>query len=158
MTWNDLKVLTDDRWPMGSAWYYYTSESEKLVFGHNNGHLYTSTSEGDDDSNWDGYRIEPIIPFPDERRFKRILEIWASIAEMQSHSIDIYWRGGDTVAEVEGQPWILLGSISMNNPSNAVLYVDRIARLHQIKWGTDLKSEPFSVNTLRFGFQMQGGY
>jgi len=78
------------------------------------------------------------------------------VAETVAASIDFYWRGGDTVAEVEQQDWTSLGSISMNNPAKPVIYPDRTERLHQIKWGTDLKSEPFSVPELQFGYVTLG--
>jgi len=157
LTWNDLIILTDDVWPTQHAWAYYINESPSLVFGNSNGHLYSSTSEGDNASDWDGYRIEPIIPF-DTRYFTRLLEIWISIAEKINASIDFWWRGGDTVGELEQETWISLGSISMNSPSDPVIYPDQTARLHQIKWGTNLKSEPFSVNDIKFGYVTQGKY
>lgn len=159
MTWNDLIVLTDDVWPSARTWAYYTSQSSKLVFGQSNGHIYTSTSEGDDGSDWEGYRIEPIIPFPGKgKNMTRLLEIWFGIAEHQMGSLDIYWRGGDTTGEVEGAAWTSLGSLSMASPDDPVIYPDQTARLHQIKWGTDKKSEPFSVNEIKFGFVAQGSY
>lgn len=159
ITWNNLRVETDDIWPSASTWAYYTSESHKLVFGNSNGHLYSQSSEGDDTANWDGYRIEPIIPFPEHgKKFTRLAEVWIDIAETQAHSIDFYWRGGDTIAETKTQAWASLGSISMNDPTNAVIYPDISAKNHQIKWGTDLKSEPFSIPALRLGYVTQGSY
>lgn len=159
MTWTELIVLTDDVWPSARTWAYYTSESAKLVFGASNGHLYTSTSEGDDASDWEAYRIEPILPFPGKgKNMVRLLEIWFGIAEHQIASLDVYWRGGDTVGEVEGAAWTSLGSLSMASPDDPVIYPDQTARLHQIKWGTDKKSEPFSVNQIKFGYVIQGSY
>lgn len=159
LTWNDLIVLTDDVWPTTHAWAYYTSESSKLVFANTDGQLYTQSSEGDNTANWDAYRIEPVLPFPGGGQNQiRILEIWASIAEKQSHSLDFRWRGADTVAELEQEAWISLDSINMNSPANPVIYPDRTARKHQIQWGTDLKSEPYSINELRIGYEVQGIY
>jgi len=158
-TLNDLIAETDDVWPSARTWAYYTSESHKMVFGNSDGHLYIQSSEGDNAAAWDGYRIEPIIPFPEYgKRVSRVLEIWMKIAETVAASIDFYWRGGDTVAEVEQQAWTSIGSISMNNPTDPVIYPDRSAKLHQIKWGTDAKSEPFSIPELKFGYEMQGSY
>lgn len=158
-TWNDLILETDDVWPTAKSWAYYTSESHKVVFGGRDGNIYTSTSEGDSGSNWEAYRIEPVLPFPGNgHRVTRILEVWADIAEKQSHSLDFYWRGGDTVGELEQESWESLGSISMDSPDDAVLYINKWARLHQVKWGTDLKSEPYSVPELRFGFVSEGIY
>lgn len=157
ITGNDLIVLTDDIWPSSDTWAYYTSESSKLVFANTDGHLYTQSSEGDNDTDWDAYRIEPILPFPGEDKI-RILEVWASIAEKQTHSLDFSWRGGDTVGEVEQAAWASIGSISMNSPDDAVTYTDRTERKHQIKWGTNLKNEPYSVNELRIGYEIAGKY
>lgn len=157
MTWNDLIVMTDDAWT-ASKWVDYTAESSKLVMDGNNGQLYASTSEGDDAGDWPAYRIEPILPLPDKTKMKRLLEVWFGIAQTQAANVDIYWRGGDTPGEVEGVAWTSIGSISMNDPDNAVIYPDRTARLHQIKWGTDLKNEPFGINEIRIGYRMQGNY
>jgi len=44
------------------------------------------------------------------------------------------------------------------NGSNPVLYIDQVARCHQIKWGTDLKDEPFSINGIRIGYVSAGKY
>ncbi len=157
MTWNDLIILTDDAWP-ADFWTNYTSETSKLVMDGNNGHLYASTSEGDDVANWEAYRIEPILPLPDKTRMKRILEVWFGVAQKQAANIDLYWRGGDTPGEVKGASWKSVGSVSMNNPDDAVIYMDETARLNQIKWGTDLKSEPYGINEIRIGYRMQGNY
>jgi len=98
------------------------------------------------------------LPLPGMNNFHRLLEIWLDIAETETPSVDFYWRGGDTVGEVEAASWTSLGSISMNSPANAVLYIDKTARLHQIKWGTDLKDEPFNVNGIRIGYVTQGRF
>lgn len=159
ITWDDLIVLTDDVWPGPRSWAYYTAESSKLVFGQSNGHIYTSTSEGDNGSDWNGYRIEPIIPFPGKgKNMTRLLEIWPGITEHQVGNLDFYWRGGDTTGKVAGADWTSLGSLSMASPDDPVLYTDQTARLHQVKWGTDKKSEPFAVSELKFGFVSQGSY
>ena len=159
ITWTNLRVLTDDVWPSPRTWAYYTSESSHLVWGASNGHLYTSSSEGDDTADWDGYRIEPVLPFPGKgKNMTRLLEIWVGIAEKQAHSLDFYWRGADTVGELEQEAWTSLGALSMDSPDDPVLYTDQTARLNQIKWGTDLKSEPYSVNEIKLGYVIQGSY
>lgn len=98
------------------------------------------------------------MPFPDKKKMTRLLEIWFGIAEKQAHSLDIYWRGADTVGELEQEAWTQLDSLSMDSPNDPVIYPDQTARLHQIKWGTNLKSEEFSVNEIKFGFITEGPY
>ncbi|GAH08882.1 unnamed protein product, partial [marine sediment metagenome] len=147
MTWADLiieiggtGVWTD----CGSnTWFDYTSEKNRLVLANTNGYTYMNSSEDDDGSNWDAYRVEPILPFPEPENMHRLLEIWPGIAYKKAANLDFYWRGGDTVAEVENESWTSLGLVSMNSPSTPVLYTDQTARLHQVKWGTDLKDELF---------------
>jgi len=158
MTWNDLIVLTDDVWPTQHTWSWYLNEAPSLVFGNSDGQLYSSTSEGDNASAWEGYRIEPVLPIADGKQFIDIKEIWLNIAEKVNASIDFYWRGGDTVGEVEQEAWTSIGSISMNSPDDPVIYPNKMARLPQIKWGTDLKSEPFSINEIRIGYEIRRGY
>ena len=158
MTWTDLSVLTDDIWPTQHTWAYYLNESSSLVFGNSDGQLYTSTSEGDNTANWDGYRIEPILPIADGKHYYEIKEIRVSIAEKINASVDFYWRGGDTVGEVEQEPWTSVGSISMDSPDDPVIYPNKMAKLPQIKWGTDAKSEPFSINEINIGYEIRRGY
>lgn len=141
------------------TWYLSTySQIKQLVYGDEDGHLYVQTGEDDNTGNWDGYRIEPILPMSDPKQKKRLIEIWADISYTINKDLDFYWRGGDTEGEVDSQGWTSLGSINMNDPANAVLYCDQTARLHQIKWGTDLKDEYFSINGLTFVYSPQGKY
>ena len=158
VTWDDLVTLTGDVWPTTESWFYYTSESFELAFGNTDGHLYIVSSEGDAGSNLDGYRVEPIMPICDGITMLRILEIWISFSNRQDIELDFYWRGGDSVGEVTNGSWTSLGSINMEDPDSAVLYIDQTARYHQFKWGTDAKSEYFSVDNIKIGYETQGKY
>jgi len=155
-TWTELAVLAGGVWPGEDGWTKYTTESRLLVMGNTDGHLYMRSSEADVATDIDGYRIEPIIPFPDPKQFKRILEIWIDCTHRVDADLDFYWRGGNTVSEVKNAKWNSIGLINMNAPTEPVLYPDLYARLHQFKWGTDKKDEPFSIDAIRFGYYMQG--
>ena len=74
------------------------------------------------------------------------------------NNVHTWWRGGDTVSEVEASGWTALNDISLNNPANAAVYLDQMERLHQIKWGTDGASEKFTINEIKFNFIPQGKY
>lgn len=158
MTWTDLAVLTGGGWPTTETWYYYTSESFELSFGVDDGHLYIVSSEADAGSNLDGYRIDPILPICDGITMLRVLEIWISFSNRQNINIDFYWRGGNSIGEVTNELWTSLGLINMNDPANAVLYIDQTARFHQFKWGTDAKDEYFSIENIKIGYESQGPY
>jgi len=164
-TWNDLMALATDTGTWNDVldsytWYHYINEVDQLVWANTDGYIYYRASDDDDTSNLDAYRIEPVIIFPgdnDNIYYKRILEIWLDIAEKRDVDVDFYWRGGDSPGEVDNESWTSLGSINMNG-SNPVLYIDQVARCHQIKWGTDLKDEPFSINGIRIGYVSAGKY
>ncbi len=158
LTWNDFVTLTGDIWPTDKAWLYYTSESDKIALGNSNGHTYLISSEGDAGSNLDGYRLDPILPICDGISVIRLLEIWIAFSNRQDIDLDFYWRSGDSVGEVLNSSWTSLGSINMDEPDNAVLYIDQTARLHQLKWGTDLKNEYFSIDNIKIGYTAQGKY
>ena len=101
-------------------------------------------------ANLDGYRIEPIMGFGDPFVFKTLQQVWFGITEGGDYSIDLYWRGGDTAKEVEGESWAFVDSLNLNNPSNPVINTSRVARLHQLKWGTNGNDEKYCINWLKF--------
>lgn len=139
------------------SWAYYASLASYLVAADTDGHLYTHTGESLPGSSvLDGYRIEPILDFGDPKRKDFLKEIWFQIGYAASHSIDVYYRGGDTEAEVKNQAWTSVGSISCNSPAKPVVYVEQSARLHQIKWGTDTDTEYFEISKIIFKFIPQG--
>ena len=166
-TWNDLIIALGGSGALWTAagtdtWAKYTSERyDTLILSNTDGQLYEYSSEGDAGSDFDGYRIEPMLNF--QKNNKSVVnEIWFSIAERGTYSIDIYYRQGDNVGDVKAASWTALGSISTDNPSNAVVYtpdsLHSAARYHQIKWGCDAAAEPFSVNSIQFRYVPEGRY
>lgn len=158
--WTDLGALGyttwDDIGPL--RWADIVSTLPYMVTGNTDGHTYYNGSEGNAGSNFDGYRVEPIMDFgrPEDRDL--LLEIWFGIADAGSYSIYCSYRGGDTEAEVENSSWTTLPEVSCDSPSNAITRCAETNRLHQIKWGTDSANEPFSVNTIQFRYVPQGRY
>ena len=140
----------------GRSWSYYTSLAEYLAYANTDGHLYNHSGEVDlTTADLDGHRIEPIMSFGNEKRKDLLKEVWFQFAYYGTHSIDIYWRGGDTVAEVTNEAWTSIGSIALNSDKPTV-FPGRSARLHQIKWGTDSDSEYFEVTGITFKYDEQG--
>jgi hypothetical protein len=80
------------------------------------------------------------------------------LAAVGNYSLDVYYRGADTVGGCEGAAWLQLDAVSCNTPSNAVCYTAQNNRYHQLKWGTDAANEAFSVNAIEFKFVPQGNY
>ena len=157
-TWNDLITSLGGAgavWTGASVntWAFYTATRQRLVYGNTAGKLHYRGGESLAGSNLDGYRIEPIVHFGNRHQFKFLREIWFEMGNTGNYSIDVSWRGGDTVGELIGQAWTSLPSLSVNSPSRAVVNVARNARLHQIKWGTDKKDEKFQVNAITFVYE-----
>ena len=156
-TWNDFITELGGSgavWSDAGAntWAYYTSARQRLAYANTNGHLYYHTGEGLTGSNLDGYRIEPIMGFGNRNRMDLLEEIWFDLAVAGSYSIDISHRGGNTAGEVNAASWTSLDSVSHNSPAYPVTRLGKNHKLHQIKWGTDLKSEKFAVNGITFKF------
>lgn len=147
--WTDAGVNT---------WSDYTQTKTRLVFGNIDGWLYYHFGEDANTGNIDGYRIEPIMDFGDPLRQDTLEEIWFQPGNTGSFSIDVYHRYGETVGEVINASWTALDSVSINSPKNPVTRCAKNARLHQIKWGTDLKDEKFEVNGIEFKFVPGGKY
>lgn len=156
-TWQNL-IDEYTTWPSGMAWDVFISAQPQLVFGQTDGHLYSNSGEDDNGSAFDGYRIEPILDFGNPDMKKRVLEVWFGIQSGGNYDLHVYWRGGDTVTECGSASWESLGDLNIDNPTNAVLYVDKTARFHQIRWGTDGASESFAINEIRIKYQVQGEY
>ncbi len=140
------------------AWTRTAGEHQKLVMANANGFVYSSEGNDADGGAWDGHRIEPVLHFGLPEHKKLLSEIWLGIVSGGNYSIDISWRGGDTVKELLAQSWASLGSISLNNPDPPLLYCEKSARFHQLKWGTDAKDEDYSVNWIDLHFTDQGRY
>lgn len=161
-TWNDFisEIGGTGIWSDAGSntWADYTHHKTRLVHGHEDGHLYYQYGETDNGSHIDGYRIEPVLDFGDSTRKDTLSEIWFSIGKAGSFSIDVYHRSGETLGELEDESWTSVGSISCNNPATPKINVNQTARLHQIKWGTDLGDEKFEVNKIVFKFIPQSNY
>ena len=161
LTWNDLAALGYSTWnDFGlMRWADLISSTPYMVSGNTGGHVYMDSTEGNLGAAWNGYRTEPILPLPLQGNARSLLlEIWFSLASVGNYSMNVWYRGGDTVGECSSAPWTVLTEVSCNSPSNAVCYLSENNRYHQIQWGTDSASEPFSVNAIEFKFVPQGAY
>jgi hypothetical protein len=158
-TWNDLitalggagAVWTDAG---TNTWAFYLNTRQRLAYSNTDGKLYYQAGEDEGGNNIDGYRIEPIMDFGVPYNFKYLKELWFEITDSVNCSIDVSHRSGDTVGEVEDASWSSVGGISCNSVDRPVIHVNKNARLHQIKWGTNLKDEKFQVNNITFKYEV----
>jgi len=143
-------------WPGSPArWGDYTHHKERLVYSNSDGQLYYSYGEDAAGSDLNGYRVEPVLDFGDAQRREVINEIWFGINVIGSYSLDAYYRSGETLGELIAQSWTSIGSLSCDSPADPVIYPDGLTakRLHQLKWGTDLKDEKFEINHITFKYE-----
>lgn len=141
------------------AWTVSAGEGRNLVFAKNDGKVYSGTGDTyGAESSFDGFRIEPIMDFGDKEIMKLLVEIWFGIHTGGNYNLHVYWRGGDTVKEVLAASWTALDTLNLNSPSNPTVYCAKAARFHQIKYGTDGLSEPFSINNVVYTFNVGGKY
>lgn len=161
-TWNDLvaEIGGTGVWTDCGArtWAYYTAERQRLVYANTDGKLYYHSSNALNATDIDGYRIEPIMDFGNKGKRDILQEIWFDLVETGSYSIDVYHRGGSTAGEVDAASWTSLGSVSLDSPDYPVVRLSENYKLHQIKWGTDLKDEKFAVNGITFKYIGEGSY
>ena len=162
VTWNNLDAQLGGSAAWTAAglnpWAYYASETQYLTYAGTDGHIYYHESEGISGADIDGYRIEPVLDLGDSERKDRVFEIWFDLAEVGGFSIDIWLRSGETLGEIMSANWTAQTSLSCDSPSAPFIKCDRNARLHQIKWGTNLVNEKFSVNGITFKYHPQGVY
>lgn len=161
LTWQDLIDLGYVTWEdFGTLrWGDLITETPSLVLSNTDGHVFYRGGESDAGSNFDGFRIEPILDFGSAEDKDLLLELWFGISNgTGDYSIYVSYRGGNTVGETEGAGWTPLTEVSANNPANAVVYLDETNRYHQIKWGTDSSEETFEVNSIEFKYVRQGRY
>lgn len=150
VTWGDLGNI---------KWSSLASIQDVMSFGNTDGILYYRSGETSNGSAIEGYRIEPVLSFGNPRRRDTVEEIWFSFPERGAFSVDVYIRSGETVGEVENAAWVSIGSISADDPSEPKINVNTNAhRLHQIKWGTDLANEKFSVNRITLKYNEGSDY
>ena len=156
MTWTQLEAAVGGTglWSdAGSAtWADYIAAGNRPVYGKTDGHLYMSATEASAGSDMNGYREEPIISFGNSKRYDTVQEIWFDIGGSGGFNIDISYRTGNTTGEIIGKPFESLGAISCNNPSDAKLHINKNARLHQLRWGTDNKDQKFTVSGIDFKY------
>lgn len=161
-TWTDLATDIGGTGIWSDAgskrWTHYFSEINRFGWGDEDGHTYIQDYESDIGASWDGYRVEPVLPLPDPEQYKRIYEIWFDIGRDLNAYLHVYWRGADTIGELEDESWTEVGTLNMSDPTNPVVYIDRIAKSHQIKWGTDSNDEQFQISKYKVGYTMQGMY
>jgi hypothetical protein len=160
-TWQDLVNLGYTTWEsFGSLrWGDLVSETPRLVLSNDSGEVYFRGNEDDNGSDFNGYRIEPILDFGSAEDKDLLLEIWFGLSGgVADYNLYVHYRGGDTVGEVTNKGWTVLNEVSANSPSNAVVYLDELNRFHQLKWGTDAKNEMFEVNSIEFKYVRQGRY
>jgi hypothetical protein len=152
-TWQDVINAGHYRW------IDIYQEHQRLVMGTNNGYVYYEGGNSQNGSDYNSYRIEPVMDFDDPNRKKLLLEIWMGFGKIGTYYVDLYWRGGDTAAECESHDWESIGTIRpCAATSAAVAYLGKNERFHQIKWGTDKAQEQFEVNRIDFYFAPQGKY
>jgi hypothetical protein len=137
-------------------WTRATNEYKKPVFANTDGITYQIAGETFPlTSNIDGYRIEPVMDFGAPMFYKRVQELRFGIVSGGDYSIDCSWRTGNTVKELLTKSWTSIGSLSLNNPLEPMLRLDQSGRYHQLKWGTDVDSEPFSINWIEFVYGLE---
>jgi len=163
-TWNNLITAlggTGAKWEAAgtTSWGHYLSSRTRLVYSNTDGHVYYHSSDELDGSDFEGYRIEPIMDFGDRERIDILEEIWFDLIESGNFNIDVYWRGGNTSGEIQAASWERLGTVSHYSPEFPCLRgFAKTGKLHQIKWGTDLANERFAVNGITLKFSSQGSY
>lgn len=149
--WEDKVFYFLDQW--------YDSDEWKLMLSGTDGHVYSyggyATTNSAQPANLDGYRIEPIMDFGNPWIPKRVTEVGFEVITGGDYTIDLSWRGGDSVKEVMAASWTSVGTLNINSPSEPFISFDQNHKLHQMKWGTNGDSEDFQVNKVRVGYYMQ---
>lgn len=161
LTWEQLEstyATSTGTWAdLTGRWTDYTGVQLKefLVYANTDGHVYRHAGEDLAGAVLDGYRVEPIGDFGNKLRKDLLKEIWFQLAAVGTFNIHVYHRSGNTTGEVLDAAWEELPVIDCDSPANAVVDVNKTARLHQIKWRTDNKNEMFQVNAIVFKYLPQ---
>jgi len=178
-TWEDFIVDlggTGSTWPTSSTAYWgsYTSEMGRLVYAYEDGIVYAHYGDHYASSNHEGYREEPILDFGDSKRFDLLGEIWFDMGynitegdeEFPNDAICgilVWHRSGDTVGELEGQTFTLIGSFPLTTTSQSIpvkpmVRCNKSARLHQIAWGNRVYNSKFEVHKITFKYIPQSRF
>jgi len=162
-TWQDLidEMGGDPVWTdFGtSSWAYYIAYRQRLMGAGTDGWARMFSAETIDGSTaLNSYRIEPIMDFGDRNRRDLLKEIWVQISEYGVFDLTFWHRSGNTVAEIQSEAWTSIGTISCNLPVYPVLYINKPAKLHQIKWGTTTATSKYQVVEIDFHYEMEGKY
>jgi hypothetical protein len=160
LIWNNLSGRGITYWSdFGTSAFtdYFTSQLNMMV-SNIDGFVYTKSSEANAGTDFEGYRIEPVMNFSGNGNFDMLNEIWFNFVETGAFNLYCLYRGGDTLKECNGSAWESLDSVSHNDPQNAVCYLNKLNRWHQVKWGTRNKNERFGVSAIEFKYVPQGKY
>jgi len=161
VTWQNLIDLGYITWESFGTkrWGELVTEVPGLVFSNDDGYIYSHTGESDNGSDWEGYRIEPILDFGSPGDKDLLLEIWFGLSNaLGDYDLKVWHRGGSTVQETEGAGWVALDDVDCNAPAYPVVYLSKLYNFHQIKWGTLGADEAFEVNSIEFKYVRQGRY
>jgi len=139
-------------------WSDIVSENPYVMCANTDGYTYALQGTTDNNSNYTGERVEPILDFGRPNDKDLLLEIWFNMVDYGNFNMYCHYRGGDTVSECSNAAWEVLSEVSCNNPANAVVYLAKTNRFHQIRYGTDAENESFGVNSIEFKFEPQGRY
>jgi hypothetical protein len=166
VTWTKLTTeLGYTTWSSlgNQRWADLVSEKTEIAFSATDGHLYTLTTESDNDTDYDGYRVEPALSLAGPNVHSTLHEIWFHFTSKADFNTYVQYRCADTEGELREAAWTTASDeVSVNGPVNAVCRLDgitkRSARLHQIKWGTDGENEQFIVPQIEFRYVPEGRY
>ena len=154
LTWTALIALGYSTWQevidAGLVWNDFVDFNASLVMSKSDGHVYEYASEKDNEQTYEAYRVEPILINGNKRSL--LEEIWFSLTEVGSFNLTVYYRGGNTVGEVQGATWESLGTVSCDSPDYPVVYLGKNNFYHQIKWGSNQSNDRFGVNEIIFKF------
>ncbi len=152
MTWTQLSLISPNspKWPSSGTWEYWLGGyTGNTLFGGATGYSYWMAGNDYAGSDYGGWRVEPVFSYPDSSKSKRVQELWFGFPEAGAFSVDVLWRTGETEQECMAKEWESIGSVSCaSSAASAALFLDKTAKFHQMKWGTDLKNEPFAVSEI----------
>lgn len=139
------------------------SGSYKTTYFVNDGEIkYNYYSTSNSGTTYTAYRIEPVLNFGGENK-TLLNEIWARpVASTVGEEIDFWYRGGDSVTQLEAQSWTSYGSFRTDTADPNVVRspkgLNTNNRYHQVKWGSDSTGALFSIEKIEFKYVPQGRF